>query len=233
MNRLLEVCLVALTIMTGITPSVAAHSPPLQKGVSVQMPVTRDAVSWPDADKTDALVVAVTEDGRVYLGIAPVTPSALAERLKAGLSHKPEKNLYVKADARTPYANVARVLDALRKAGVESFVLLTSQRGATKPGTRVLPQGLEILLAPPTHDVSNAAVVDLARSGQQEPTLTVNNEQIARAGLPTTLRKRLQNGRGKVVLVKADGSLPFSEVVGVSDISRSVGAEVVLAMPGL
>jgi biopolymer transport protein ExbD len=232
MSRLLGVCLVALTLTTCIMFSVAAQAPPLQKGISVKMAVTRNAVPWPDADKTDALVVAVTQDGGVYLGIAPATPAALAERLKAGLSNKPEKTLYVKADARTQYAQVEKVLDAARTAGLQSLILLTAQRGARKPGARVLPQGIKILVARPSGNASNAAVIDLVRSGQQAPTLKVNSRQISWADLQSTLGHLFQNRKDKVVLIKADRSLLFADVVEVSDAGRPAGAEVVLAKPG-
>lgn len=231
MSRLLEVCLVASMLTTGLTPSLGAQSPPLQKGVSVQMAVTRNAVPWPDADNTDALVVTVTDDGRAFMRIEPVAPSALAARLKANLSNKPQKNLYVKADARTPYAQVENVLDAARQAGVGSLILLTAQRGARKPGARVVPQGLEILIAAPPGEASNEVAVDLVRSGQQTLTLKVNNRQISWADLRSTLRHLFENRKEKVVLIKADRTVPFADVVKMSDAGRSAGAEVELAKP--
>jgi hypothetical protein len=44
---------------------IAAQTPALRKGVSVQMPVTTNAVAMPDADLVDSLVVAVTFRGAV------------------------------------------------------------------------------------------------------------------------------------------------------------------------
>ena len=52
----------------------------LQKGVSVELAVTRNAVAMPDADNEGALIVAVTHSGSVYFGIDPITPAALAEK---------------------------------------------------------------------------------------------------------------------------------------------------------
>jgi len=113
MNYQLEVCLVALTLITGVTPSVAAQSQQaMQKGISVELPVTKNAVAMPDADQGDAVIVSVTDGGGVYLGVNPISPVALAETVKRGLANRTEKKLYIKADARTPYANVLKVLDA-------------------------------------------------------------------------------------------------------------------------
>ena len=68
MNYLLEVCL-TIALATGIMPSLVAQSNPdavpmMRKGISVQMPVTRTAMPMPDADKEDALLVAVTRDDK-------------------------------------------------------------------------------------------------------------------------------------------------------------------------
>ena len=66
MNRRFDACL-ALLMMAAIPGAVFAQqaggSVPLQRGVSVQMPVTRNAVAVPNADTQDALVVALTADG--------------------------------------------------------------------------------------------------------------------------------------------------------------------------
>jgi biopolymer transport protein ExbD len=228
MNRLLEVCLVGITLTASITPSVAAQSLPLQKGVSVEMAATRNAVSWPDADEADALVVAITHDSRVFLGIDPITSAALANSLKAELSKKPQKELYIKADARTPYANVEKVLDAARAAGAESLVLLTAQSGPTKPGVLVPPFGLEVHIGPPSRFGSTAVAVQLSRSGQQKPELKINHEQVPWTDLQSSLRHLFRNRKEQVVVIKAEDALPFENVVQATDVCRSAGAKVVL-----
>jgi biopolymer transport protein ExbD len=201
----------------------------LKKGISVEEAVTRNAVAMPDADKEGALIVAVTQSGSVYLGIDPITPAALAE--KSGLSSRAEEKLYIKADARTPYANVAKVLDAVRKAGVTSTNLLTAQDETPEPGKLVPPKGLEVLVGPPLSSGAESTVVQVLNSGQRWPLLQINNEDIPWANLESRLRQLYQNHSKKVVLLKADGLLPFRNVVHVIDVCRSTGAEVYLATP--
>src|ERR1700756_196069 len=218
MNYLLEVCLVALTLPTGITPSVAAQSQAhtaqaMQMGISVELPVTSNAVPMPDADQEDALIVSVTDDGSVYVGVNPISSAALAEKVRGDLSNRTEKKLYIKAGARTPYANVVNVLDAVRTAGVEAPNLLTVQRDSSEPGTLVPPKGLEVLVGPPLPSGSEAIVVRVLNSGQRRPTVKINNEHIPWATLQSTLREFFQNRNEKVVLVKAQGVLPFKDVV--------------------
>jgi hypothetical protein len=52
-------------------------------------------------------------------------------------------------DARTSYANVGKVFDAVRAAQVDSVILLTSQSSPAQPDGRVAPQGLKVLLNGP------------------------------------------------------------------------------------
>jgi biopolymer transport protein ExbD/biopolymer transport protein TolR len=118
----------------------------MQKGISVELAPTSSAVPVPEADNQNALIVTVTDEGKLYFGIDPVTPGSLAERLKGRLSDRTQ-NLYIKADARAPYASVVKVLDAARTAGVANVTLLTTQPKATKAGTVVLPEGIEMELA--------------------------------------------------------------------------------------
>ena len=215
------------------TGPTARAAQTMQKGISVQLPVASNAVAMPDADQKDSLIVTVTDGGSVYFGVDPISPAALAEKIRSGLSNRAEKKLYIKADARTPYASVAKVLDAVRTEGVKAPNLLTAQRGSAETGTLVPPQGLEVLIGPPVPSGSEAIVVQVLNSGQRRPTLKINNEQIPWTTLQSTLSQLFQNRTEKMVLVKAETTLPFADVVDVTDAARSTGAKVVLVTPGL
>jgi biopolymer transport protein ExbD len=225
-KQLWSVALVVLVTLLFPAPQGSAQQ--MQKGISVELASTRNAAAMPDANNVDALIVAVTEHGNVYLGIDPVTPAALAEEIKTRLS---ERQLYIKADARTPYANVEKVLATVRAAGVESPSLLTAQPESPKPGTIVPPKGLEVLLSWPSAGTASTSV-QLFDSGQQGPTLTINHEQVPWDGLQDALSHAFQNRSEKAVAVKADGRLPFANVVHVIDVCRSIGASVVLVTTG-
>ena len=146
MNRRLQACLVLL--MAAITSSVFGQSRasvPLQRGVSVQLAVTSNAVAVPNADKQDALVVALTADGTTYLHADRVPMPDLANRVRSTLSTQKDKTLYIKADARVPYARLVEVMDAVQKSGVQGLTFLTAQRDAADQGkTPVSPKGLEL-----------------------------------------------------------------------------------------
>ena len=69
MNRRLQACLVSLMVgaISGAVFEQSGANVPLQRGVSVQLAVTTNAVAVPNADRQDALIVALTADGTTYL----------------------------------------------------------------------------------------------------------------------------------------------------------------------
>ncbi len=120
---MVDVMLVLLIIFMVITPM-------LSKGVSVDMAKTKNAIAMQAADKEDAVVVAVTRDGRVYLspGNAQTTSTDLPQKVKDLLTNKLDKTVFIKSDARARYAGVVDVIDNLRTAGVDQLGLLTEQQ---------------------------------------------------------------------------------------------------------
>jgi biopolymer transport protein ExbD/biopolymer transport protein TolR len=123
---MVDVMLVLLIIFMVITPM-------LQKGVSVDLAKTNNPTQMPDADKEDALLVAVTRDGKVFFGSDQISPDQLANKVKDKLANRVDKRVFVRADARTKYGNVVEVVDNVRSAGVDQLGLLTEQRKAGAP----------------------------------------------------------------------------------------------------
>lgn len=137
----------SVAILVGVTMMLAAprsRAQEMQKGISVELAPTSSAAPVPDADRQDALIVTVTESGKIYFGIDSVAPDSLAEELKDHNSRT--QMIYIKADARASYASVVKVVDAARSAGVTGVTLLTTQPKTTQAGP-VLPEGIEIELA--------------------------------------------------------------------------------------
>ncbi len=142
-NRLWSVALLAIATTLSAAPRSTAQA--MRKGISVELAPTSSAVPAPDADKAGALIITVTDAGKIYFGIDPVAAGSLAEKLKGRASDRAQ-NLYVKADARAPYACVVKVLDAARAAGVAGVTLLTTQPKTIPAGTVVPPEGIEMEL---------------------------------------------------------------------------------------
>ncbi len=115
-----DVMLVLLIIFMVITPM-------LQKGVSVDLAKAANPRQMPDADKEDAVVLAVTRDGKVYLGSEPIVLREITPKVKDRIANKLDKTVYVKSDARAKYGDVVSVVDAVRAAGVDALGLLTER----------------------------------------------------------------------------------------------------------
>jgi len=124
------------------TPSQAA--PSLQAGISVQMPVTKNAPPMPGADREDALIVTLTGAGKVYVGLHPSDLELLQADLQRAVATQ-NKTLYIKPDARVPYATVMTVVDAAAAAGIERSVLLTSQPDSPSLRAPAPPRGFAIM----------------------------------------------------------------------------------------
>jgi biopolymer transport protein ExbD len=115
-----DVMLVLLIIFMVITPM-------LQKGVSVDLAKAANPRQMPDADKEDAVVLAVTRDGKVYLGSTQVPLGEVTAKVVDRISSKLDKTVYVKSDARAKFGDVVAVIDNVRSAGVDSLGLLTEK----------------------------------------------------------------------------------------------------------
>jgi biopolymer transport protein TolR len=128
---MVDVMLVLLIIFMVITPM-------LQKGVTVDLAKVNNPMQMPDADKEDALIVAVMRNGDVFFGSDRIQPDQLTNKIKDRIANRTSKIVYLRADARAKYKAVVDVVDNVRAAGVDDLGLLTDQRKQTTtptPGT--------------------------------------------------------------------------------------------------
>ena len=119
---MVDVMLVLLIIFMVITPM-------LSKGVNVDLVKTHNPIKMAEADKEDAILIAITRDGRVYLspGNIRIEPDQLSGKVKDLQQNRTDKTVYIKADARARFSSVTDVIDNLRTAGVDQLGLLTEQ----------------------------------------------------------------------------------------------------------
>ncbi len=118
---MVDVMLVLLIIFMVITPM-------LNNKVNVDLPVATAAIIMENANKEDAVTVAVTRDGRTYLGGDLVTVDDLGSKISAKLENKTDKQVYMRADVRANYGKVMDAVDQIRTAGVSQLGLLTEKR---------------------------------------------------------------------------------------------------------
>src|SRR5437867_320341 len=117
---MVDIMLVLLIIFMVITPM-------LQKGVSVDMAKAANPRQMQDAEKEDSTVLALTRDGKIYLGSNPVQIDEITTKVKDMISGKLDKTVYLKSDARAKFGDVIKIVDNVRAAGVDSLGLLTEK----------------------------------------------------------------------------------------------------------
>ena len=134
--------LVLLIIFMVVTPM-------LQKGVTVDMAKVENPEEMQDADKDDAILIAVTRDGRYFLGTTQISLDDITDKVKDLLANRLDKTVFVKSDARAKYGDVVKAVDEVRSAGVDNLGLLTEKLETT---ARLPPP-------PPAQDESNSFAV--------------------------------------------------------------------------
>jgi biopolymer transport protein ExbD/biopolymer transport protein TolR len=117
---MVDVMLVLLIIFMVITPM-------LSKGVSVDMAKVKNPIPMQAADKSDAITVAVTKDGKTYLNTTQTPAEDLPPKVKDLLTNRLDKTVFIRADQRARYEKVVDVVDNLRAAGVDNVGLLTEK----------------------------------------------------------------------------------------------------------
>jgi biopolymer transport protein ExbD len=126
---MVDVMLVLLIIFMVITPM-------LENKVNVTLAQTENAVAMEDASKEDAITIAITRDGKVFLGQDQTSIADLGSKVSDLLKDKTNKMVFFRSDSRAHYGTVMDAIDAVRTTGVDEVGLLTENRQPnTKPPT--------------------------------------------------------------------------------------------------
>ena len=115
-----DIMLVLLIIFMVVTPM-------LQKGFSVELARVANPIDMPSADKDDAIIVAVTRSGDIFLGTQRTKKEELTALVRDKLTGRLDKTVFVKSDGRAKYGDVVAVVDEVRAAGVDQLGLLTER----------------------------------------------------------------------------------------------------------
>jgi biopolymer transport protein ExbD len=117
---LVDVMLVLLIIMMIIAPM-------LQQGVVLTLPTAVNTTDKPDT--SDQIVVFVDANSKLYVNTIPVNEADVVGRLQTVLEDKKEKTVYLKGDKDAPYSAIMKMMDALRKAQIDTVGLITERPG--------------------------------------------------------------------------------------------------------
>jgi biopolymer transport protein TolR len=122
---------ISLTSMMDVTFNLLIAfmivAPTLKHGIELDLP----EVEATNLKPKDSLTVVIRkapqggEDERIYLNDRRVSLNDLTERITALYERKPDIDVLVEADKTVPYETFARVLNSIRKAGVDNIGLVT------------------------------------------------------------------------------------------------------------
>ena len=121
-----DIMLVLLIIFMVITPM-------LQKGMNVDMAKVINPEDLPNADKDDAVIVAVTRDGGYFVGQNRTSLDSVASQVSDLIAGRLDKTVFIKSDGRAKYGDVVKLVDEVRSAGVDNVGLLTDKVETTTP----------------------------------------------------------------------------------------------------
>ena len=122
---MVDVMLVLLIIFMVITPM-------LDNKVNVELPSATSSVVMENANKEDSVMVAVTRDGKIFLGGDQIVVDSMGPAISAKLEKNPIKEVYLRADNRAQYGKVMDAIDGIRAAGVSQLALLTEKKDDAK-----------------------------------------------------------------------------------------------------
>jgi biopolymer transport protein ExbD len=122
---LVDVMLVLLIIVMIIAPM-------LQKGVQVNLPLASNTVDKPDT--ADQTTVFVDAQGAFFVNAIKVPEGEVPTRVKNIIESKTDKTVYLKGDTDARYGSIMKMMDALRKAQVDTVGLITERKQDEKKG---------------------------------------------------------------------------------------------------
>jgi biopolymer transport protein TolR len=99
-------------------------APLLQQGIDINLPQAKGK----EMPATERIVITIKKDGKIYLDKTAVTMKSL----KAALSKKSSKEVFLKADKNVPYGNVVSVMGELREMGIERLGMVTEPKARIK-----------------------------------------------------------------------------------------------------
>jgi biopolymer transport protein ExbD len=76
--------------------------------------------------------VFVDANGKFFVGRTEMAESEIPSRLKAIVADKTDKTVYLKGDTDARYSSVMKMMDALRKAQIDTVGLITEKKEKAK-----------------------------------------------------------------------------------------------------
>ena len=96
---------------------------------SVDLPHALYCSAQPGAMREDAIRIAISRDGRIYLNRSAVPLEKLPKLIREEVSAGSERKVYISVDSRASNSDAESVLDQIRSAGITRVAFLTDRTG--------------------------------------------------------------------------------------------------------
>ena len=90
-------------------------APMMSRGIDVSLPVA----DQPQIPQEDRITVSVRSDGQVFVGSDVVNVLLLEDKLRGLTSGRSDSVVYLRADEGLRYGEVIRVVDVIKRAGID------------------------------------------------------------------------------------------------------------------
>jgi biopolymer transport protein ExbD len=90
-------------------------APMMSRGIDVSLPVANQ----PQIPQEDRITVSVRSDGQVFIANDVINILLLEDRLRGMTSGRPDSVVYLRADEGLRYGEVIRVVDVIKRAGID------------------------------------------------------------------------------------------------------------------
>lgn len=96
-------------------------APMLYRGMDINLPTSQSNTINPE----ERLVLTIERDQKVYLDKDQLSLEQLEFKLKQAKQHNADVSIYLRADRAVPYGTVVRVMDEIKRAGIEKLGMVT------------------------------------------------------------------------------------------------------------
>jgi len=93
----------------------------LENRVKVNLP----SGDFAAAESSENIIVTITENNTIYLNGKLIDPLKLTESVAAEIKEEPERTVVLEADTNVFHGKVIRVMDLIKKGGVERIAIAT------------------------------------------------------------------------------------------------------------
>jgi TonB family protein len=110
------------------TPPRGESSPPTQSSYPlIDTADKRNDTSPGELSNPDVIVVSISESGQIAINKELITIENLGRELQKIFRERANKNMFLQADVKTDYGDVAKIVDIARGAGAEKIALITDK----------------------------------------------------------------------------------------------------------